>query len=257
MTPTTAAEMAVSGAVMRTLSRVDSTSGPPARMKMNEGRKVNKVATAAPATPAASCADGPNSRVGPAADEADKGDNHDQRAGSGFAERQAVDHLAGGQPVVVFDAALVDVGQHGIGAAEGHQRGLGEEPAHLRERAGGAEAGGQQQPGAGADDAADQCTRMRRGQVKWRGREWACRRRSARGRRSVCPGACRRPGTRPATSARRPGRSRRRRGRSAGREAEDGNARKAATAMRPAPGSSECGCRCARRRRARWRSPRA
>ena len=60
MTPTTAAEMAVSGAVMRTSPRVDSTSGPPARMKMKDGRKVNRVATAAPATPASSRADAPN-----------------------------------------------------------------------------------------------------------------------------------------------------------------------------------------------------
>ena len=33
------------------------------------------------------------------------------------------------QPVVVLDRALEDVGQHRIGAAEGQQRGLGEEPA--------------------------------------------------------------------------------------------------------------------------------
>ena len=61
ITPTTAAEIAVSGAVMRTLPRVDSTSGPPARMKTKDGRKVNRVATAAPAAPAANCAPGPNS----------------------------------------------------------------------------------------------------------------------------------------------------------------------------------------------------
>ena len=39
------------------------------------------------------------------------------------------------QPVILVDRALVDVGQHRVGAAEGQQRGLGEEPGHLRERA--------------------------------------------------------------------------------------------------------------------------
>ena len=41
---------------------------------------------------------------------------------------------AAGEPVVVLDRALVDVGQHRVGAAEGQQRRLGEEPAHLRQR---------------------------------------------------------------------------------------------------------------------------
>ena len=40
-----------------------------------------------------------------------------------------------GEPVVVLDRALVDVGQHRVGAAEGQQRRLGEEPAHLRQHA--------------------------------------------------------------------------------------------------------------------------
>src|SRR5574340_332249 len=53
ITPTTAAVMAESGAVNFSSPRVASTSGPPARMKKNEGRKVKKVATAAPASPAA------------------------------------------------------------------------------------------------------------------------------------------------------------------------------------------------------------
>ena len=35
----------------------------------------------------------------------------------------------------MFDRALIDVGQHRVRAAERQQRGLGEEPSHLRQRA--------------------------------------------------------------------------------------------------------------------------
>ena len=104
-------------------------------MNTNDGRKVKNVATAAPATPAASSASGPNSCLGPAADETDERDDHDERAGRGLAEREAVDHLRRRQPAVVLDGALEDVGQHRVRAAEGEERGLGEEPAHLREGA--------------------------------------------------------------------------------------------------------------------------
>ena len=77
---------------------------------------------------------GPEQLLGPPADEADEGHHHDERTRRGFPEREPVDHLRRGEPLVVLDAALVDVGQHGVGAAEREQRGLGEEPAHLGER---------------------------------------------------------------------------------------------------------------------------
>jgi len=86
--------------------------------------------------------------VRPASEEADEGDNHDQRAGRGLAQRQAIHHLGGSQPVEVFDAALVDVGQYGVGAAESHQGRLGEEPAHLRQDPVDTEQPRQQQPAA-------------------------------------------------------------------------------------------------------------
>jgi hypothetical protein len=63
ITPTTAAVMAVSGAVSLASSRVPSTSGPPARMKRNDGRKVKNVATQAPATAAASSASAPSASL--------------------------------------------------------------------------------------------------------------------------------------------------------------------------------------------------
>src|SRR5262245_36623981 len=52
ITPTTAAVMAVSGAFNNRRPRLASTNGAPAKMKMNDGRKVKKVTTDAPANPA-------------------------------------------------------------------------------------------------------------------------------------------------------------------------------------------------------------
>jgi hypothetical protein len=72
-------------------------------------------------------------RLGHAAEVADPGDDHDQRPRSGFAQRQAVHHLRAGQPGVLLDAALIDIGQHGIGTADGEEGGLGEELAHVVE----------------------------------------------------------------------------------------------------------------------------
>lgn len=50
--PTTAAVIPVSGAVNFSSLWVDSTSGPPARMNRNEGRKVNQVTRPAATAPA-------------------------------------------------------------------------------------------------------------------------------------------------------------------------------------------------------------
>ncbi|MNL20188.1 hypothetical protein D3C87_1414230 [compost metagenome] len=68
-------------------------------------------------------------------DKPDERHHHDQRAGGGFTERQAVDHLRRRQPAVMTDRALIHIRQHGVGAAERQQRSLGEEPGHLRQRA--------------------------------------------------------------------------------------------------------------------------
>ena len=139
ITPTTAAVIAVSGAVKRRSPCVASISGPPRRMKQNDGRKVKNVTTAAAATPRQEEGVRAEHGVRPAADEADEGDHHDQRPRRRLAERQPVDHLPGAQPVVLLDRALEHVGQHRIGAAEGEQRGLGEEPGHLRQDRAGTE----------------------------------------------------------------------------------------------------------------------
>lgn len=71
--------------------------------------------------------------LGPAADKADEGHHHDERPGRCLTERQAINHLWSAQPLVMLDRPLEHIGQHGISAAEGHQRGLGEEPTHLRQ----------------------------------------------------------------------------------------------------------------------------
>lgn len=52
MTPTTAAGMAVRGAVNPTLLWVVSIKGPPVRIKMKEGKKVNHVTRQAATVPA-------------------------------------------------------------------------------------------------------------------------------------------------------------------------------------------------------------
>lgn len=133
MTPTTAAVIAESGAVNAMRPCVVSMSGAPSRMKTNDGRKVNHVATQAAAI-RQYLRVGAQHRLGVAADEADESDDHDQRPGSRLAERQSVDHLCRTEPAVLDDRALVDVRQHRVRAAKGQQRRLAEEHAHLRER---------------------------------------------------------------------------------------------------------------------------
>ena len=90
--------MPVSGAVNRSWPCVVSTSGPPARMNRKLGRKVKKVATHAPAMPASAQRLRPEQLLRPAADEADERDDHDQRPGRRFAQREAVDHLRRREP---------------------------------------------------------------------------------------------------------------------------------------------------------------
>ena len=59
MTPTTAAVTAAKGAVSLRLPRVDSTQGPPAKIKTNDGKNVNQVATHAPSAAPKNRASGP------------------------------------------------------------------------------------------------------------------------------------------------------------------------------------------------------
>ena len=68
-----------------------------------------------------------------ATDKANEGDNHDERPRCRFTQRQAINHLGRRQPAIAVHSPLIDIGQHGIGAAEGQQGSLGEEPAHLRQ----------------------------------------------------------------------------------------------------------------------------
>ena len=64
---------------------------------------------------------------------ADKSHDHDQRAGRGFAQGQAVDHLRGRDPAKLFNRALVHIRQYRISPAKGEQGGLAEKPGHLRQ----------------------------------------------------------------------------------------------------------------------------
>ena len=60
ITPTTAAVTAESGALNLRSPLVASTPGPPKKINKNDGKKVNNVATDAPAKPANNKASGPN-----------------------------------------------------------------------------------------------------------------------------------------------------------------------------------------------------
>ena len=77
----------------------------------------------------------PRDRLNPATHEPHEGHHHDQRPWCGFPQRQPIDHLLCVEPAKLFNGALVNIGQHRVGTAKRHERGLGEEPAHLRERA--------------------------------------------------------------------------------------------------------------------------
>ena len=66
-------------------------------------------------------------RVAVGAEEGDELDHHDQRTGGRLGERQSAHHLPRCQPAVDVDRLLGDVGQDGVGAAEGDDRGAGEE----------------------------------------------------------------------------------------------------------------------------------
>ena len=76
--------------------------------------------------------------LAPAPDKADERNDHDQRPGRRFAERESIDHLRRREPAVGLHGPLHDVRQDRVRASKGDQRRLGEEPAHLRQRAGAA-----------------------------------------------------------------------------------------------------------------------
>lgn len=133
MTPTTAAVMAVKGAVKPALLWVVSINGPPASTKMKDGRKVNGHHAGGNGA-----ADKQHIRakngMGIPAHKSDKRDHHNQRAGRGFSQRQPVHHLPGSQSAKIDDSTLINVWQDGVGPTEGKERSLGKEPAHLRHR---------------------------------------------------------------------------------------------------------------------------
>jgi len=69
----------------------------------------------------------------PPAHETDKLEHHDQRPRSCLGESETVHHLTGLEPAKCIDRLLRDVGQHGIGAAEGHDCGFAKEKAFLEQ----------------------------------------------------------------------------------------------------------------------------
>ena len=75
----------------------------------------------------------------PAGHEADELQHHDERARRRLGEPQPVHRLRGGDPAELRDRRLVHVGEHRVGAAERHERRLGEEQVELRRQAAAAE----------------------------------------------------------------------------------------------------------------------
>ena len=65
-------------------------------------------------------------RLVPATHEPDELENHDERAGCGLGEAEAVHHLSGFQPGEILNSALCDVGQHRVRAAESDDCGFAE-----------------------------------------------------------------------------------------------------------------------------------
>lgn len=133
MTPTTAAVMAVKGAVKPALLWVVSINGPPASTKMKDGRKVNQSPCRRQRRRRQTAYPRQNG-MGIPAHKSDKRDHHNQRAGRGFSQRQPVHHLPGSQSAKIDDSTLINVWQDGVGPTEGKERSLGKEPAHLRHR---------------------------------------------------------------------------------------------------------------------------
>jgi drug/metabolite transporter (DMT)-like permease len=157
----------------------------PAGQDEDEGRQEGEPGHQHAATaPARNRLSGPNNRLHVAADKADEGHHHDQRPRRGFTQRQPVDHLGRREPAVVPDRALIHIGQHRVGAAEGQQCGLGEEPAHLRQRVAPAVAPPSAGPSASPTTAPPPPHLQQPGPAEaGMFRRRACHRRSAPGRR--------------------------------------------------------------------------
>ena len=134
MTPTTAAVMPVSGAVNFAVGRLDQ--GGAAEDEQERWQEGEKGGHTGPRDTREQRVVGAEDFLGRGADEPHEGHHHDERAGRGLAERQAVDHLTAGEPAVVLDRALVDIGQHRVGAAEREERCLGKERAHIAQGTG-------------------------------------------------------------------------------------------------------------------------
>ena len=135
-TPATAAVTAVRAAERARLPRRSSMKGAPRKIEAKQGAKVTQVARRPPRVPARRAICPAGLAVG--GEEADELEDHDQRAGGGLGHAEAVEHLAGGEPAVGADRLLGDVGEDGVGAAEGDDGHAGEEGGDVGEDVAGA-----------------------------------------------------------------------------------------------------------------------
>ena len=138
ITPTTAAVIAASAADERLVAaqRLDEgRAEEDPQEARHEGHPGGEQAAQARRRAAGGSAPG----IAEGAHEADELDHHDQRPRRGLGHAEAVQHLAGLEPAVGLDRLLRDVGEHGVGAAEGDHRHLREEDGDLAEDVAGAE----------------------------------------------------------------------------------------------------------------------
>ena len=178
------------------------------------------------------------------AEERDELHDHDQRARRGLRQGEAPDHLAGRQPAVGLDGRLRDVGEHGVGAAEGHQRHAAEEDPLVHEDRLRPRRQDQRPAATGVTQSATPTPRIGRLR-RHDGRAWCSassgisggrlvlRRRRVRGPRAA-PGATGRP------PSRRPRRRARRAGTARANSASARNAATASSDQRPVAQRTAC-----------------
>src|SRR5882724_1754592 len=75
----------------------------------------------------------------PRAEETDKLQNHNERAGRCFGETEPIEHLRRGKPMIMLDRLLRDIREHRIGAAESNDGSFAEKDSFAKNRVIGSE----------------------------------------------------------------------------------------------------------------------
>ena len=102
--------------------RSASMNGAPRKIQRKQGAKVTQVASRPPSVAGQERGQPRRSRKAPR--KPTNCSDHDQRPGRRLGHAEAVEHLARLEPAIGADRLLCDIGEHRIGAAEGHHRHL-------------------------------------------------------------------------------------------------------------------------------------